>query len=579
MTTVADARRALITDLYGPCIPLSSSVDDQIHVQVRPGRLSEVTSLLKGAGYHLVTTAANDERALEDRRFKIYYVFSHDTLDLFVIVEYLLAHDTATYESIYADFPAVDPFEREMRDMLGLGPDAHDPRSSKVRPGSWLHGAYPPDLAPLRRDWDPEVLARVIAEHVPQAAESGPDEAGDDEPALTISVGPIHAGIIESGNFLITMEGEVIARLDIRLGYKHRGIERMFQSEVSLLEGWRLAEQVSGDSSFAHSLAYCRAVESLTDTRVPDEAEMLRVVLLELERIHNHVGDVAALAEDVGLELFASEFAAVRETLLRLNKRLAGHRYLRSLNRPGGLELPDVLRPSTVAHLLAEPVAQFGRLADAMKSRAGFRERTKEVGIVTAEEIRRLGATGLTARASGVDRDSRLHHPIGPTLEPSILVPAPPPVRDAESQPNSEADESSEARGGDVYARFIARVHDVMAAHELISCMSFLWPSRVAPSDLFSRPRVLPENNFISALGYAEGFRGEVVYWLMQDKMGGIYRCKVRDPSIVNWPALKTSVTPREIEVRGRKRWVETMVADFPLINKSFNLSYAGNDL
>jgi Ni,Fe-hydrogenase III large subunit/Ni,Fe-hydrogenase III component G len=583
VTTEADEAVAALFALLADSDPLlSTPVDQQVQVQVQGcARLEEMAQKLAANDYYLVTVAANDERELEDRRYKIYYVFSHPTEDLFLIIEYLLDQGSASYCSIRDHFPAVAPFEREMRDMVGLCPAANKgppPGQLVVRRGSWLHDAYPDDLFPLRRTHTAVQLSERTAVYVPGDGPGGAasqpwvddsaDAAPDDEPAeMTIPVGPIHAGIIESGQFLITTAGEAIEDLQLRLGYTHRGIERMFQSHMDLTDGWRLAEQVSGDTSFAHSLAYCRAAEVLTDTRVPPAAELLRALFLELERIRNHVADVGGMAEDVGMEQFAAEFAVIREEVLRLNKRLTGHRYLRSVNRVGGVHVAGSLDLADIASALRERIKTFEELAASMTARSGFRERTIRVGVLSRDEALALGVTGLTARASDIPRDSRLGHPVGAYRDAGqVLLQA------------LDLGDDEEATAGDVFARTLVRAREVLASQKLIEWLADRWPPQgVADCDrLVVEPRILPENNYTSAIGYAEGCRGDVVYWLMQDKMNGIYRCKVRDPSMLNWPALAACALPR-VTTDGVR--AETLVADFPLLNKSFSLSYAGNDL
>jgi len=565
IATTEQVRDELIHQLSRYGEQLSSPVDDQLLVQVRRvNLLLDLARFLSGERFYLVTVVANDERELEDRRFKIYYMFSHPTTDLFVLVEYLLEHGRTRYPSLYEQFPAVDCFEREMLDMVGLRPEGA--RQDQLTTGSWLHEAYPPELHPLRRERTTEALRRQVADHadhdIPRPAP--PRGAGCEPGCLVLPVGPIHAGIIEPGQFLFTIAGEAIEDLDLRLGYTHRGIERLFQSHLDLLDGWWLAEQVSGDSSFAHSLAYCRAAETLTEVPAPPAAELLRALFLELERIHNHIGDVAALAEDVAMDRLSSDFGIVREQLLRLNKRLTGHRYLRRINRPGGVTIPGRLDVTDLRETLRENLGVFDALARRMKGDPAFRDRTIGVGILTGEQALRLGVTGLVARASGVPRDSRWDHPTG-VYDRALL--------DTAGRPEPDAAESREAQAGDVYARFLIRVDEVRAAGNIAIAILDSWTAEPPEQQacLLAEPRVRPENNYTFACGYAEGFRGDVVYWLMQDKMNGIYRCKVRDPSMLNWPALRHSVLPRADG--------ETVLADFPLVNQSFNLSYAGNDL
>lgn len=566
---------AMLTD-YGAL--LNTPGEQLVQVQIRSDtRLRETVERLAEENYYLVTVVANDERELEDRRYKIYYVFSHQSADVFVIIEYLLEHGSVRYCSISDVFQAAEPFEREICDMVGLHPNATQQwdATTNVTRGSWLHDAYPSDLYPLRRT-DTAIELRQRVEAAASASASAPYglaayrqlTASDSLPERSaFPVGPVHAGVIESGQFWIHAEGETIEDLQLRLGYNHRGIERMFQSYLNLIDGWCLAEQVSGDTSFAHSLAYCRAAEVLTDTEVPTAAMFLRAVFLELERIHNHVADIAGLAEDVGLEQFAAEFAVVREQVLRLNRRLTGHRYLRSVNRVGGIQLVEPLEAACVTSELGKWRKTFEELSGALIVRSGFRDRTIQVGVLTRREGLKLGVTGLVARASGIPRDSRLDHPVGTDHDAGAILHSLEPV----------IGDDVEASAGDVFARTLTRIREVLVSQHLIDWLICQW-SGLGQTDrlrLAVEPRILPKNNYTSAIGYAEGCRGDVVYWLMQDKMNGIYRCKVRDPSMLNWPALCVCASPR---TRGRKR-LETLVADFPLLNKSFSLSYAGNDL
>jgi Ni,Fe-hydrogenase III large subunit/Ni,Fe-hydrogenase III component G len=575
----AETATSTLFALLADCGPvLNTAVDQQVQVQIESDtRLSEVAERLAAEGYHLVTVVANDERELEDRWYKIYYVFSHPYADLFVTIEYLLEQGSTSYCSIWSPFRAVEPFEREIKDMIGLSPAVPPETTAAAREvpaGSWLHEAFPPDLFPLRRtDTATRIRDRAAADpHARMTTGPTADSAvampETESAGMTLPVGPIHAGIIESGQFLFTMSGEVIEDLQLRLGYTHRGIERMFQSYMNLVDGWRLAEQVSGDTSFAHSLAYCRAAEVLTNASIPPASELLRVLFLELERIHNHLADIAGLAEDVGLDQFASEFSVIREEILRLNKRLTGHRYLRGVNRVGGIQLAGSLDLVDVTDVLKTWIGTFEGLARSLIARSGFRDRTLGVGVLTPDEARELGVTGLAARASGIPRDSRVGHPIGAYPETWHI--------DRAMQP--DLGDNREAEAGDVFARSLVRAREVLASRRVIEWLVDQPQLRQADRGaLHHEPRILPENNYTSAIGYAESCRGDVVYWLMQDKMNGIYRCKVRDPSVLNWPALRACVLPRTYE--GAQQRLETLVADFPLVNKSFSLSYAGNDL
>ncbi len=565
---------------------------NQHFVRIADGeQLRAMSRALHEQGFYLVTLAGVDERRLLDRCFKLTYLFSHPTDDLFLFVENPLAGpsdaarspiepdatDGVTYASLYAEFAAVEPFERELADMLGLFPAA-DGGPPRIRPGAWLHEeCYPPALYPLRRDRTTTSIREALQQHTCTSKTA---------PALlplegewTLPVGPIHAGVIEPGQFLFRLAGEGVEEITIRLGYTHKGIERLFQSDFTLADGWRLAEHVAGDSAFAHSLAYCQAVEALADVQPSRPAELLRGLFLELERMANHIGDCGALAQDVAYDAVATELGWLRERLLQLNEKLAGQRLLRGLNRPGGLVLPRALARDATSQIVREVADQFADLAEHLAHLPGFRDRLQWTGILTQQQALRLGITGLAARASGIRRDARLDHPAGVYRDKRIqeLVRAGLPME-------GQAIEAREATAGDALARFLARVRETAASAAIIE--HILGHSDLATDavDFRTSIRFRAERNFEFGLGCVEGWRGDVIYWLMQDRFGRIYRCQARDPSVLNWPALKAAVDPHELDVeylqrhRRIERRAETILADFPIINKSFNLSYSGND-
>jgi Ni,Fe-hydrogenase III large subunit/Ni,Fe-hydrogenase III component G len=551
---------------------LNLSTANQVLGQVQePSALFNLAAYLQNHSFHLVTVVANDERELEDHCFKLYYLFSHPDLDLFFTIEYLLPPGAETYPSIYPHFSAVDPFEREIQAMFGLCPQGQ--RQNAVRSDSWLTTAFPLDLYPLRRDQTTAKLKQKMEDY----HQAGPHrearldklQLGDGE--VFVVVGPIHKDIIESARFVFKTAGEIIEDVLLCLGYTHKGIERIFQAKLTLREGWKLAEQVSGDSSFAHSLAYCRAVESLAGLEPPQPAQMLRGLFLELERIYNHVGDIAALAHDVAREVIASDLAVIREELLTLNATVSGSRFLRGLNRPGGLILPQPLETAEISATLTGCLLQFNTLADSLAGDSKFRDRLINTGVLIGPMALQLGVTGLVARASGLKRDYRRAHPSGVYREAWVQTEL--------DRSGSEFSPLSleEAHTGDTYARFLTRYQEVQTAAKIIHQILDRWETHPHRSgtEFLAEVQFNPADNFTFAVGYAEGWRGEVVYWLMQDKLGHIYRCKVRDPSLLNWPALRHAVIPHEI--KGKPQ--ETLLVDFPLINKSFNLSGSGNDL
>ncbi len=567
------AQQALRQLVHGAGLLLQPPAPNQLYARVSdPNALQALSQQLAAQNFYLVTLIATDERRLEDNCFKLTYLFSHPTQDLFLFVEHPLEKKEA-YASLYHDFRAADPFERQMADLLGLYPSADGAR--RVHPGSWLHECYPPDLYPLRRDRSSDDIQRAIQNHQ-QGAETSAPPPPDGE--WLLPVGPIHAGIIEPGRFLFRLAGEVVEELDIRLGYTHKGLERLFQTQHTLADGWRLAEHVSGDSAFAHSLAYCRAAEALAGVQPPAQAQLLRGLFLELERMANHVGDCGALAHDVAYDVAASELAALREQFLRLNQQIAAQRLLRGLNRPGGLILPAPLDVATAQRTVTDIAARFAALARDLAHLPPFRDRLQWTGILTRQQALQLGATGLIARASGLQRDFRLQHPAGAYKHPALrqlLRRALPPADDSIPARQSSA--------GDALARFLIRVREVSGSAQIIA---HLLDQLNSPQTHFVTPIEFQRApNYGFGLGYAAGWRGDVIYWLMKDKFGRIFRCQICDPSMLNWPALKAAVEPHQLDddyvrrYRPPQKRAESIVPDFPIINKSFNLSYAGNDL
>lgn len=561
------------TELYRPA-------RNQLHFLVRPDEeLRNLCRQLREEGFYLVSVIANDERELEDQCFKIYYLFSHPTADLFLFLENPLAAGKEHFASIYTFYPGVDPFERHMADLFGLCPAGAD---RQVERGHWLHDSYPPTIYPLRRDQTLQDLEQAIETYhqQPAGARHGPDSGPPPDGEWLLPVGPIHAGVIEPGRFSFRLAGEIVEELEIHLGYTHKGIERLFQSSFTLADGWRLAEHISGDSAFAHSLAYCQAAEALADVHPPREASLLRALFLELERLANHVGDCGALAHDVAYEVAASELTALRERLLRLNHRLSGHRLLRGLNRPGGLVLPKPLDITATRETVREVASQFNIIAQSLAQWLPFRDRLQWAGILTRQQAIDLGVTGLIARASGMQRDFRLQHPVGVYRDPDIQE-----LTRKGLPPDDNSIEAREATAGDALARFLIRVREVGSSAKIIQHILTQPELNTTEMRFVATTEFRREHNYEFGLGYVEGWRGDIICWLMQDKFGSIYRCMVRDPSMLNWPALKAAVEPHTLDDEYRKRYKPpdedaiSIVPDFPVINKSFNLSYSGNDL
>jgi Ni,Fe-hydrogenase III large subunit/Ni,Fe-hydrogenase III component G len=542
-------------------------IPNQVHCLVKDSHLFiELGKELRQLEYYLVALFANDERDLEDHSFKLYYIFSHSQDDLFLVLEFVISPGSETFPSLMEIFPSVASFESEIADMYGLVSDTKNANSVR---GSYLHSCYPPDFFPLRRDHSGLEMQQELDNFEPGPNDVPHEVRRPPEGEVFLPVGPIHAGVIEPGHFLFRIGSETIENLEIHLGYTHRGIERLFQSGFTLRDGWQLAEHVSGDSSFAHSLAYCHAVEAMASVSVPYEAILLRSVFLELERIANHLGDSALLVHDLALDIVAMELAVLRENVMRICKNLSGSRFLRGANRPGGIVLPQPIQPASFLDALDDAAGQYLNIARMLVELDDFRERTVNVGILPQPTASQIGITGIIARASGINRDFRVQHPFGiyTGSESQTLL-------------SNLLDEKAlypvlyQPLTGDVFSRFLVRVQEVYLSIQLIKSFVSKWTptnQREFCQEIdFSR---VP--NFEFGFGYCEGWRGDIVYWIMKDKFEDIFRCKVRDPSILNWPGIKVAVDPHWVN----DQWAETTVVDFPIINKSFNLSYAGNDL
>jgi Ni,Fe-hydrogenase III large subunit len=358
------------------------------------------------------------------------------------------------------------------------------------------------------------------------------------EGVYEIPVGPVHAGVIEPGHFRFSVVGETIINMRARLYYTHKGTEKLFEGRAPVA-GLELAERVSGDTTAGHSMAYCQALEALGGTVVPDRARYLRVVLLEMERLYNHVADFGMIANDTGFAVAHSHCFRIRERLLRLNKRLTGSRLLRGGVVPGGVghDLPPGLDlPAEVGGALAD----FEEIVALSLASSLVQDRLEGTGMLTARTARDHGVLGYVARASGIDADLRRDHPFAAYGDLSFRVPV--------------------FTSGDVRARTLVRVEEARESARLIRQAVESMPEGPLAAPLGALPAFEP------GWGMVEGWRGAIIHWVMADAGGALYRVKIMDPSFLNWRPLSYAL-------------LKNIVPDFPLCNKSFNQSYSGNDL
>jgi Ni,Fe-hydrogenase III large subunit/Ni,Fe-hydrogenase III component G len=440
-----------------------------------------------------------------------------------------LALDPAkpVYPDLSDIFPAAARMQRAAADLSGIAAEG----AGDLRP--WLnHGAWPRDYVPLRHDADGD------ARFPHSDPVDYPFVRVEGEGVHEIAVGPVHAGIIEPGHFRFSVVGEKVLRLEERLGYTHKGIDQRF-TRTPPLAGHTLAGRISGDSTVAFSWSYCMALESAWSVAIPQRAQWLRALFLERERVANHLGDLGALGNDAALAFGLAQFSRLKEDWLRLQRSLFGHRYLMDAVVPGGV-VAD-LAADGAARLLAQCDVIEGEvrtLKAIYDEHAGLQDRFLTTGRVEPKLAARLGLTGLAGRASGQSFDLRADHPVAPYDRLGCNM--------------------ATHRAGDVAARVTVRFEEVFESLRLIRSMVDSLP------DGPYRVAIVPSEGEAFGAGWVEGWRGEVLVALELEQ-GRIRRAHAHDPSWHNWPVLEHAV-------------MGNIVPDFPLINKSFNLSYSGHD-
>ncbi|HTK30929.1 MAG TPA: hypothetical protein VL332_03120 [Candidatus Saccharimonadaceae bacterium] len=424
-------------------------------------------------------------------------------------------------------YPALTPecselhyFEREIAEQCAVTPEGH-PRLLPVR-------RHPPDHASRPRPAGAGV-------HPPYAFSQ---VAGHE--THEVAVGPVHAGIIEPGHFRFQAHGEEILGIEIMLGYQHRGVETLLEG-VERDRAVLIAESIAGDTVIGHAGAFCSAVEALARSRKTPRAQAIRGIALELERLANHIGDLGAIAGDIAYQPAAAYFGRMRGECLNLLMTVSGNRYGRGLVRPGGVRFdipPEMAKEmSERLHGLREELAPVANL---MLDNASVQSRLEGVGVLSARQCLELGIVGVAARACEVPRDVRHDHPYGLFRFAHIPV--------------------ATAWAGDVLARSLVRWLEIQRSVDfVIEQLAGLPRGEIRVECAGLRPSEL-------AVSMVEGWRGEIAHVAVTDDRGRLRRYKVVDPSFHNWSGLAVALPGNQI-------------SDFPMCNKSFNLSYAGHDL
>lgn len=356
-----------------------------------------------------------------------------------------------------------------------------------------------------------------------------------------IPVGPIHAGVIEPGHFRFSCLGEVIANLEIRLGYLHRGVEANL-AKLPIPKMRHLAENATSDMVVAGSLAHSVALEAMLGIALPQRVQALRTISLEIERIANHFGDLAALASDVGFAYMNAEFARLRGDVFMLGQKVGGTRFQTGFITPGGVSWDfDCSKLSAFREVLSILIRDAKEACSLFFSSNGMQDRFEGVGVLSKSSAEEFGMVGPAARASRLPYDSRKVFGQGLFPQMQIAIPT--------------------ETGGDVWARAKVRGAELLASLQLVNDLIDNLPSGPARVEVNYE---LPANSV--GIGIVESWRGELIHWLTTDGEGKVNRYVIRDPSFQNWTGLAIAIR-------------NNLVADFPIVNKSFNLSYSGSDL
>jgi Ni,Fe-hydrogenase III large subunit len=498
-------------------IPKNSSALDlrEIPVLKYGDFYNEVSESLKGDEKHCVTYFGVESAG----EIKFFLCIADDKEKNFRIFSFEYDNQKHVLKSLTPVSPQLHIFEREIHENLGVQFEGH------------------PWLKPVRYPYDRPDMSSIIDNY--------PFYDIDSEELHEVGVGPVHAGVIEPGYFRFICNGEKVLHLEIQLGYQHRGLERIFTDNKSPLQKCILSENIAGDSSIAYSIAHSQLIESLCGIEVFDALQIERCIALELERMAVHIGDTAALCGDVAYQLGQVVCEALRTEIINTTQNWCGNRFGKGLIRPGGSNYPMTINfVGNMLKVLERIGMRFTEITDRIYSMPSVLARFEDIGQLTKQQALSIGAVGMAARSCGIPRDVRISHPF--QYYDKIEV------------------QSIMLETGDVLARGLLRVREVAESIRIIRELIKIWQVGSKEIGWPVYDYKLMPNRF--AISVVEGWRGEICHAAVTDIDGNIYNYKVKDPSFHNWMALALAVRNQEI-------------SDFPVCNKSFNLSYCGNDL
>jgi Ni,Fe-hydrogenase III large subunit len=433
-----------------------------------------------------------------------------------------------TYKAYTTNFAQFHWFERALFDMFGIVAEGH-PRFKHLI----LHEQYEKEFFPLRKVPLPEGFKSPI-ERVYQFLEV------KGEGVYELPVGPIHASVIEPGHFRFSCFGETIVNLEIRLGFLHRGVEKRL-TEVPWQKAHFVAEAAASDTACANALAHAEAIESIAQVEVPERAKFLRTIALEIERLAVHIIDVGGMGTDLGILGIAQNMSRLRGNALRMGDLLSGSRFLRAFVIPGGVRKVEERNLGEIKSACQQLRKDLRPLITMFLENQMAIERMQEVGVISYSLAHEFGMVGVGARAAGIDYDVRKHFACGkyPEYAPPSVV----------------------EKGGDILARERVRIGEIWSSLDTIEKLIDNIPHG---DNHIIMPRELPKMAW--GVGIVEAFRGELIHMIGTDMNGNIRRYAIKDPSFENWTAISIGIR-------------NELIADFPPVNKSFALSYGGNDL
>ena len=515
---IIEALSGMATSFDG--IEIAPACKGVFAVKLRIGALQKAIGILAGNGGKLLTMVATDEREHADG-FHIRFFFQIGK-DSICVINLGLEKDRQSYSSITPLFESAHWLEREVHDMFGLKAQGHPDLRPLVRHPDWPQGVFP-----LRKDYSCE-------------SKLGFDQEKDMEfcnvegtGVYQIPVGPVHAGIIEPAHFRFSAYGEEVLDLQAQFFYTHRGVEKTAEG-LGWADALLVAERICGVCTVSHSMSYSQAVEKIVDCTVSARADYLRVIVLELERLYNHIGDMGNMCAGIGFSIGISRGAILKERLLRINMIRFKHRYLRGFIRPGGVAFAPEL--SGLGEELSDILEDMRELHATMIMSNILVDRMATTGILPIDAGKALGVVGPAARSVGIDYDLRRDLSYGGYRDFDFDIPL--------------------QEEGDV----LARLNQRMAETEVSVGIILQALEKMPVGEILKSIGSLSCNAF--GLGWSESARGSNIHFILTDDKGLIQRYAVRSASHFNWPIVPLCV-PGNI------------VPDFPLINKSFELCYA----